>query len=91
MISRRSWIYLTFLPLLTDQHINAWHLFSLCNACNTRNKGGESPSAVTKLGFILPAYCQLIHVSVIGKDFLFPNNFKKSDVYDAACNMSAVT
>lgn len=83
MISRRSWIYLTFLPLLTDQHVNASLL-----SCY---KVGESPSAVTKLGFILPAYCQLIHVSVIGKDFLFPNNFKKSDVYDAACNMSAVT
>lgn len=83
MISRRSWIYLTFLPLLTDQHVNASLL-----SCY---KVGESPSAVTKLGFILPAYCQLIHVSVIGKDFLFPNNFKKSDVYDASCNMSAVT
>lgn len=86
MISRRSWIYLTFLPLLTDQHVNA-SLLSLY----TCYKVGESPSAVTKLGFILPAYCQLIHVSVNGKDFLFPNNFKKSDVYDSARNMSAVT
>lgn len=81
MISRRSWIYLTFLPLLTDQHVNASLLY----------KVGESPSAVTKLAFILPAYCKLIHVSVNGKDFLFPNNFKKSDVYDSARNMSAVT
>lgn len=85
MISRRSWIYLTFLPLLTDQHVNASLLSYTCY------KVGESPSAVTKLGFILPAYCKLIHVSVNGKDFLFPNNFKKSDVYDSARNMSAVT